>query len=417
MGVRCISKMPVPQIHFGLTTFALALLCIGLVVFLRRKIWKRVFWLAPMLMLAGLLVGCESFHAMTVSASSPTFLPESKLAGLIQGLPDYAPFGYSGLAFYKDKLYASTNVGLIEIIDGRPNGVYRFQNSDSVVSGPWLDTSDQLLWVLDDHANQLLNFDGRAWHRVNLPQPQKGDLTRGDVLEGPRPIGNALGFWLESGGSVWRWNATKSAWATEQQPSQDPGSSDFNESIGVLPIGVSLLFIERHQLLPFLIKEGEDFESDTVVHRTTGWQDIPNNSGTKFLADNWASADGAAYICATSGILFRVSPQAVTKPEAPGKCETLASTSSHTLLASFRNKGIYEYKGKWVLRAAHPYPSGTGDYWTYLSENGSEIALAIVAKPVVDKQRSSRTNMKFTRNASNGLWICTGSEFHSVQVP
>ena len=407
--------------HFGLTT--LALLCIGLVVFLRRKIWKRVFWLAPMLMLAGLLVGCESFHAMTVSASSPTFLPESKLAGLIQGLPDYAPFGYSGLAFYKDKLYASTNVGLIEIIDGRPNGVYRFQNSDSVVSGPWLDTSDQLLWVLDDHANQLLNFDGGAWHRVNLPQPQKGDLTRGDVLEGPRPIGNALGFWLESGGSVSRWNQTKAAWATEPQPPPPapplPPSASWRESetIGVLPIDQDLLFIERHASLAFLLRDDENFESDTVVRWNSGSQEIRNDSGTKFFADNWASADGAAYICATSGLLFRVTPQAVTKVEAPGKCETLASTSSHTLLASFRSKGIYEYKRKWVLRAAHPYPSGTGDYWTYLSENGSEIALAIVAKPVIDKQRSSGTNMKFTRNAPNGLWIYTGSEFHSVRIP
>lgn len=409
--------------YLELIAFASSVLCIRLVVFPVRKNWKRAFWLAPMLSLAALSVGCTTFHALIVSDSSPTFLPESKLAGLIKGLPDYARFGYWGLAYYKGKLYASTNVGLVEISRGRPTGVYRFQKSDSVVSGPWLDTSDQLLWVLDAHANQLLNFDGGAWHRINLPQPQKGYLTRGDVLEGPRPIGNATGFWLEDGGSIWRWDPAKGAWIVERQPAptspppSPSASPNVSDTIGVVPIGDQLFFIERHQPLSFLIKNEEDFASDTIIRGDASFDEVPNQTGSKFFAEEWVVAGDSGYVCTKNGSILKVTPEAMTKLDTPGRCETVASTTSGTLLGSFQSTGIYEYSGSWKLLARHPYPSGAGDYWTYLSESGPEIAVAVVGKDVVDKQQSSGTDMKFTQNAPTDLWIYQGSEFHRIQIP
>jgi hypothetical protein len=58
-----------------------------------------------------------------------------------------------------------------------------------------------------------------------------------------------------------------------------------------------------------------------------------------------------------------------------------------------------------------------GDYWTRLSENGSEIALAIDGQDVVDKEHSSGTNMKFIRNAPTRLWVYQGAEFRNIQIP
>jgi len=148
----------------GLLAFTVIGGSVWLVWAFKRRVGNHAYWLAPIPFFAALLVWFALFRAQAPNNRPPTFLPAVKLTGLIIALPDYTSFGYSGIGFYKGNLYVSTNVGLVEISGERVNGVYRFQKSDSVVSGPWLDTSDQLLWALDDHTNQLLNFDGSVWH-------------------------------------------------------------------------------------------------------------------------------------------------------------------------------------------------------------------------------------------------------------
>jgi hypothetical protein len=408
----------------GLISFAVGIVVTAVVYALvawapvrlfKRKIGGRAYWLVPIPFVIVVLLGFLLSYANAPNTGPPTFLRSGNLAGLIKALPDYAPFGYDGLSFYKGKLYASTNVGLVEIDGEHVNGIYRFQRSDSVVSGPWLDIPDQLLWTLDVHANELVNFDGTVWHRVKFPQPQKGYLTRGDVLQGPRPIGNAKGFWLEAGGSVWRWNAAMSKWMVEERPPNSPAS--VSEVIGVLPIGEKLLFIERHELLPFLIKPGENFASDTVDYGKGGWHTIQNDAGFKFLAEEWAVTDDAGYICSRDGVVLKVTSEKVTKLDAPGSCEALASTLSNSLLVSFRDQGIYEYKQNWELRAAQPYSSAVGDYWAYLRADGPRIALALHGKSVMSEEPSDSGAIRFTRKAPSRLWVYQASEFHSIPIP
>jgi hypothetical protein len=407
--------MSSPVVYLVLITLGLAVLSFGLVWAFRRSIGNRAYWLAPAPFFVTLIVMFAISRADEPGDYSPRFVPATSLAGLIKSLPDYAQFGFSGLAIYKEKLYVSTNVGLIVIDGGRVTGLYRVQKTYSVVSGPWSDSLNQLLWIMDDQTNQLLNFDGTVWHRISVPAPRHGYLSRGDVLEGPKPMANANGFWLEYGGRVWQWNASKQGWTPELQPSPPAGSSDFPQAIGVLPIVTNLLFIERHELLPFLIKDGQDFSSDTVVDGN--WHEVPNNSGAKFLVEESIVADDAGYVCTKNGSILKVTIQAITKLDAPGKCETLAVTTSGTPLASLRGKGIFEYRGNWMSRAPHPYPSGAGEYWTFLSENGSTIALAIDGKPVSDKDHLSGTDMRFTKNAPTELWLYQGSEFHLIHIP
>ena len=400
-----------------LLTVGLVWVTVWLVRRVKRRIGNRAYWFAPIPFLLVLLVVFAINRVQAPNNGPPTILPASKLSALIKAQSDYAPFGYSGLAFYKGKLYVATNLGLLEMEEGRLGRVYRFQNNHSVVSGPWLDTANQLLWVLDDQTNQLLSYDGMVWHRVNLPKPQKGYYSRGDVLEGIKPSSNAKGFWLQAGGSVWQWDPAKNTWIFENRRTSSLSSQDADTIIGVLPIGTKLLFILRHELLSFLVKNSEDFASDTLVAGDGDERVVPSGSGIKFFAEKWVVADESGYICTRSGLVLKVTPQAITKLDVPGECETLSSTESGTLLASFHRKGIYEYTTDWRLRAAYPYPSGNGEYWAHLSGHGKELAFAINGKPVVDKEHSSGSDMKFIRNAPTTLWYSRGTEFQRIDVP
>lgn len=401
----------------GLLTLGLVGFTVWLVRRVKRKIGNRAYWLAPMPFGLVLLAVFATNRVQAPNNGLPTILPASKISALIKAQPDYAHFGYSGLAFYKGNLYAATNLGLLELDKGRLGRVYRFQNTDSVVSGPWLDVANQLLWVLDEHTNQLLSYDGMDWHRVDLPKPQKEYYSRGDVLEGIKPTSSAKGFWMQAGGSVWRWDSIKNAWVLENQPTTSLDSQYAGTTIGVLPMSSKVLFIVRHQALSFLVKESEDFASDTVVMSEGDGSAVPNRSGIKFFAENWVVADKSGYVCTRDGLVLKATPVAVTRLDAPGDCETLASTESGTLLASFRGKGIYEYITDWQLRAAHPYPGGNGEYWAHLSGHGKELAFAITGKPVVDAKHSSGSDMKFIQNAPTALWYSQGAEFRRIDIP
>lgn len=142
----------------------------------------------------------------------PRVLPATGLSSLIKGLPSSAHFSFSGLAFFKGKLYVGSNLGLVEIVNGVPSQLYQSQSSDDVLSGPWLDKADRLLWAVDDHTGELLRFDGNTWFRMPKPTPAKGYYSRGDVLEGIRLLGNDQGFWMATGGTAWRWDALESKW-------------------------------------------------------------------------------------------------------------------------------------------------------------------------------------------------------------
>jgi hypothetical protein len=150
-----------------------------------------------------------------------------------------------------------------------------------------------------------------------------------------------------------------------------------------------LLFIVRHEVLSFLVKDGQDFASDTIVTDDGGWHTVANETGLKFFADSWAVTEQRGYLCTRNGLLLKVTPRAIAKLDAPGECETLARSALGTLLASFRRTGIYEFTAGWQLRDPHPYPSGTGDYWAHLSGSGTELAFAIDGKPLADRSRSS----------------------------
>lgn len=398
----------------------LFLICVGGIVVLttlslllvkgfKGSLGSRAYWLAPV----PFIVAAGSFYIWyqtdQPSSGPPEVLVGAEAVRFMQSkIRDGADFGYWGLAFFKGKLYASTNLGLLEMEAENVSKLYRFQKRYSVVGGPWLDAADQLLWIEDEQTRGLASFDGATWKRVPMPS---GSPTNPGAL--PEFIGDSQGFWAVVGGNVWRWDSAESRWVAENTPKPpSPGEG----IIGVMPIGRQLLFIERHELLPFLVRPTEEFKSDTVVVSDGAWRDVHSQPGLRFLANLSVVAGDAGYICTTTGVTLRVTSEDISELETPGECEVLASESGR-LVAGIRRQGIYEYEdGKWNLRAVHPYPSGEGEYWSHLAADGAELSYAITGKPVVDKKDPDGRDMKFIRSAPRALWVLRGPTFQRVIV-
>lgn len=406
-------------ILLGLLIFVatLVVLCSWLLVhYLRPRIGSKayVFGAVPLIVVG--VLAFPALHAGRPNEGPPKVVAAGKLSGMINRLPANAPFSLSGISYFDGKLYVGTNVGVVQVSAGKVTQLYQFQTSDSVVSGPWLDRRDHLLWATDDHTGELLTFDGKDWKRMRKPIPSKGYYSRADVLEGIRPIGNPDGFWLAAGGSAWKWNSDSNQWDQISEVLAQPDDySRVNEIIGVLPVGKQVLLIIRHQPLPFLVKAGQRFNSDELTMAADPTSAAIGRDGEPFLANAWTATKDAGYICSKDQRLFSTTGEHVTLLSTPGPCEEISTDEESNLIVSVKNKGVFRYaRGNWTLLAVSPYPSGDGEYWTHLSATAGQLALALDAKPVVDRQHSEGRNMHFTRDAPTALWVLTNGEFSRV---
>lgn len=406
-------------IFVGALLFAIAFLATVswlAVRYFKPRIGRMAYLLASVpFLLAGIALFFE-FQGEKPNSGPPRIIAADKLSGLIRRLPAQAKFSLSGISFFNNKLYVGTNLGIIEVSDGKPVELYQFQSSDPVVSGPWLDKANNRLWAVDDHTGELLSFDGKAWTRMAKPLPSKGYYSRGDVLEGLQPIGNAYGFWLASAGSAWKWDSASNQWRLiAGNLAQSEDYERVNEILGVLPVGKTVLLIIRHEPLPFLVREGEDFLSDEVVTVSSPTSPGISRVGSPFLSDGWTVTRDAGYICSKDQTLFEITAQSVAQLSTPGPCESVSVDDDSNLLVSIRTKGVFRYAiGNWTLVAASPYPSGEGEYWTHLSASSSQLAVAIYGKPVVDKDHSSGSRLHFIQNAPTSLWILKDGSFSPV---
>jgi hypothetical protein len=123
-------------IFIGVLLVAIALLATFawlLVRYFKPRIGWKAYPLASIpFLLAGVVLLVE-FQREKPNSGPPTVIAADKLHGLINGLPAAARFSLSGLSFFNGKLYVGTNLGIIEVSNGKPTQLYRFQYSDSVV--------------------------------------------------------------------------------------------------------------------------------------------------------------------------------------------------------------------------------------------------------------------------------------------
>ena len=407
--------IPVLLVFLGLSLLVLSLLSWALVHFFRPRIGNKAYLLAALPFLLAATVVFGEYEREKPNSGPPKVLLPEKAAYLMDSMPKDALFALSGLSYFDGDLFASSNVGMFQIHDGKISKLYQFQSSDSVVSGPWLDSANHLLWAIDDHTGELLRFDGSRWQRMKKPEPSKGYYSRGDVLEGIRPVGNTTGFWLAAAGSAWKWSPELAKWQIISNDLAQP--KDFhtvNEIYGVFPIGPTAFLIIRHQPLSFLVHPDEDFASDEIVEANSSR--VIRRDDEPFLADTWAVTQDAGYICTKKHTLIRVTTQEVSPVKTPGSCETVSSDHEMNLLVSIKTKGIFKYSqdDTWTLLAPSPYPSGDGEYWSFIADSNGQLAFAMEAQPVVDQEHSAGRDMKFIQNAPTALWVAKEGHFIPV---
>ena len=198
-----------------------------ILVALRLRRGRPPLWVSSVvtcLVVAGLGWATFTAYASAPYHGGPRQLPARHLARYA----DNENFGYWGLAFFDGRLYASTNLGLLELEGGVPRHLYRFQKRDSVISGPWIDRIHHRLWVLDEYTDELLNFDGTNWTRMPMPTPRKD--SRGNALEGIHTAASDQSFWIVAGGDAWSWDEASRNWTAEELPPLEVADSVIGRS-------------------------------------------------------------------------------------------------------------------------------------------------------------------------------------------
>lgn len=372
-----------------------------------RKERRIVLKALAVSLLVSILYGCNLINNIQVTSPNLKVIPAQEVPQIIKAIPSYTRFAYSGLSFFDGKLYASSNIGLLEYENGTLSRLYKWYDNDDVISGPWFDRANQLLWVFHNRTDKLIRFDGKNWSLMDLPRPKEG-YSRGDMLRGFQGISTDTAFWLQGGNYAWRWDTNKVAWVDEPIP-------DTGVFVSIAPVKDNVLVVMRHQYVPYLVESPynrpDKPESDIVYFmQNKQWQELPNKSEVKFFTEKIVIAKEAAFILTDKGLLLRLSTLEITPIETLGEVEAMTVTSSGNLLVSFRNNGIYEYSDKWYKKFKSPYQPDEADHWTYVSEYKGQVALAITSKP----QMAKDNQWKFP--VQTKLWIGDRNELKVIPL-
>ncbi len=333
-------------------------------------------------------VGCTYLRA-------PQAFSGDQIAETIRALPKDAHFSLSGVAFFKDKLYVSTNVGLLVLDGGKPETLYKWRPNDDVVEGPWVDVANDALWIRHVHYGTLGRFDGTSWHRVGLPVPPEG-YSRGDMLDGFLGIGSPTAFWLVGGNAVWRFQVAGDSWVLEPRPP----APQYSATRAVAPSSAAMLYVVREGF------EGTWHSRYAVYDREDRWARQSLSEEMEF--GGAITTREGAYVRAKDGRLFVIGPNTVRIIETPGQCEAIAQTSTGRLLASFVDRGIFLLDNDlWDLQAAYPYGQQEGEHWAYLTESDGQIAYATSSVPQLEEGRT-------VYSGSVALWVQRAGELEQV---
>ena len=354
------------------------------------------------ILIALLMCGCNLIARNQLNASSPRIVLAKDVHRIVNAIPSYTRFSYSGLSFFNGKLYASSNIGLLEYNGGTLSQLYKWYDKDDVISGPWIDRANKSLWVFHNGIGKLIRFDGKNWSAADLPRSREG-FSRGDMLRGFQGISTDSAFWLQGSNYAWRWHASKSAWIVEPVP----GTGLF---VSIAPIKDKVFVIMRNDYSPIIAESPynrpDKPNSDAVYFFQNGqWQEISNKSGN-FFTENIVIAKEAAYIITKDRRLLRLTTSDVSPIESLGEIEAMTVATSGNLLVSFRNNGIYEYSDGWNKRFTSPYPPTEPEHWAYLSESNGQVALAVTSKSQGAGKNAGQT----------ALWISSGSDLKAVPL-
>jgi hypothetical protein len=329
--------------------------------------------------------GCGRF-----SDDQPQVLHPSKIAEAVASIPKYTELGFSGLASHSGKVYATSNIGILEIQDGRIIALYRWHPKDPVVEGPWPNLNDGSLLFHDPPGERFLSCKSGEWSTLPLPNTQ---LSRKDMLLGFRGYSNRSEFWMVCGRNLW--SLVNSRWV-------DCPSPPAREAIAALiPFKDTLVAVSRNEPFTEWEKSLESNERFDAIYKfaNAAWAELLVD-GFRFHAKDVVSSESRAFILTRTGEILELSSDLkLSRLQVPGPSEAICVTSKGFLVSSVPGLGIYEYDKDWVRICRYPFGPDEGKHEAFVTEAAGAVILATNSITRLDKPSTGTTSLWFSKDS------------------
>jgi hypothetical protein len=357
--------------------------------------------LAASLIIVVALAGCAA-PPEPLAEAIPTRLSATEMRRIVEKFAADKLLQISGIAFLNDSLFVGTNVGLILVEENKAEALHRWYKTYNVISGPWHGANRSQLWMLRVDDRHLVQFDGKAWRRVEPPTPPNGFFGRGEFLEGFE--GEDRNFYIVGAENSWHWNDSGD-WILNPFPSP---ATQFSGVVGLAELKDRLLYVVHVGNCAL------SSDCDFSVYWNDDGKWLPPVSIPIRTVVQVLSASNAVFILGANGELVRIVGQEAVVIPTPGRCEAITRTTAGELLGSFTNEGIYrlDQENRWLKLQDTPYPKSEGEHRAYLAESHGVIAFATASVP----QLVSGTSDVFKSSGSDALWLTDGGAFRHVDL-
>jgi hypothetical protein len=366
---------------------------------LKNNLSHRAWHARLALSLAAMLCGPGAL-AFPFASAKPTTVAPAAIGKFIAALPDYARFSLEGLAFYGERLYVPTNVGLFEIQGATPTAIYQWHPREYVLEGAWYDEANQALWI-DQPGISLLKLDATSWQREQLPKPPMGSY-HGYIVPGTQGVSGTTGFRIVGGGHIWARSAS-GEWMFEATPPMP----SVGATAGIGFVQDDELIVTRTDVCAI-----EPCTYAGYWRERNGWS-APQDLPLKRLRQTVGTPDGV-FLRDASGELARVTRQGATHLASPGRSDALARTSAGKLIASFIGVGVFQFDdGKWSKLLDAPPDASEGEHRAFLAERHGALAYATASVAHTD----AATHYEKTRyTGMTAIWVAKDRAWVRVKI-
>ena len=334
-------------------------------------------------LLLGVLLVSIAVAGCNLRASDPKAVPDETTSLLFYSGSFFGlrRFTFTGVAFMDDRLFAGSDRGVYEVIDGKIEKRFNWMPEWDVVETLFYDRVNNCLWLDHTGIGKLIRFDGKNWSFVSLPTE---DRTRGEALAGFQMFNSNERLYAYSPKGVWRWDE-RAGWSNEPIGGLNCAGERPGERkecfLMAGAIGNDLVAVFRHDasLMSVLLPDtpnSTQFDEVCLLNKgicTT----VLNPQGKSFFVKTLVSGSSQAYILTYSNELFALTVNGLEQLPSPGSIEKIIQTDSHSLLVTLANGSVFEFSGEWKQRTVKPFLPESPEKIAYIAEHRGMIAYAI----------------------------------------
>lgn len=319
----------------------------------------------------------------------PTPTPTRRTNNLFaygSGFLGYRSLSLSGVAFYRDRLFAASDRGLFEIVDGKLAARLNWMDADDVIEELFYDKVHGYLWLRPARTQMFVRFDGQHWNFEALPTTLG---TRGEQLRGFEMFNSGSDLYVASASALWRWDPPTAQWLPVELPTlncsgQEPENPPRCFARGAANMHSLFVVVSR---TPDGWRYGSEFvnpgeeNSDVLMFLDEGtWKPVADSLGRFFFVKEMISGGNAAFVLTTKNELFSVTAKGLADIPSPGKVDKIAASSAGNLLASVKDLGIFEFATHWERRSG-AMPTGSGVIVHMAEDNGRLVYSVSYTRP------------------------------------